>query len=127
MCAYLTVSVSGWDKSQGVVQIFLKICQHNHTPTHTYCIHTFENTMPSRSKLKCVLTDVTSVVKTVEHFINSKRPQVIPERHKNIEVYTAVWDNSILCLFLTNIEKTQRLLITILNLLKCSKGKLNKK
>lgn len=126
MCAYLTVSVSGWDKTQGVVQIFKKICQHNHAPTHIH-IHTLENAMPSRSKLKCVLTDVTSVVKTVEHFIYSKRPQVIPERHKNIEVYTAVWENSILCLFLTNIEKTQRVLITILNLLKYSKGKRNKK
>lgn len=31
---------------------------------------------------KCVLTDVASVVKTVEHFINSKRPQVISEGHE---------------------------------------------
>lgn len=28
---------------------------------------------------KGVLTDIASVVKAVEHFINSKSPQVIPE------------------------------------------------
>lgn len=31
---------------------------------------------------KCVLTDIASVVKTVEHFVHAKRPQVIPEQHE---------------------------------------------
>lgn len=38
------------------------------------------NTEHSKSKFKCVLTDVTGVVKTVEHFIDSEGAQVIPER-----------------------------------------------
>lgn len=33
---------------------------------------------------KCVLTNIASVVKTVEHFINSKRPKVVPERQRFI-------------------------------------------
>lgn len=32
------------------------------------------------------LTDITGVVKAVEHFINSERAQVVPERHKNTNI-----------------------------------------
>lgn len=52
--------------------------QNTPTPRHTFKVQ-----IPSiRKKIhkKCVLTDVAGVVKTAEHFIDSKGAQVIPER-----------------------------------------------
>lgn len=84
--------------------------------------------MALKSKIKYVLTDITSVVKTVEHFINSKRPQVIPVRHKNIQDYTAVLGGKLYCgFYLQDREMRQRILITILNSWHCSKGKVSER
>ena len=44
-------------------------------------------------KIKFVLTDVPSVVETVEHFIHPERTQVVPEGNTNIDNYTAAEKN----------------------------------
>lgn len=46
---------------------------------------------------KCALTDIASVVKTVQHFMNSKWPHIIPEKQRFKSKQVKMLYNHIVC------------------------------